>query len=153
MLVSLLAGLSFVLSAQGQQAGTADTSWRGVLRNATGGPVAGATVELTSHGQTATAVTQPDGGFAFLPLSPRRYALFVTVDGHRMAYAQAIDLAVSPVLLTVSEQGAILLRVPDDKETTGGVALSSQAVSELPLNKRDFSQLLLLAAGIHPDCD
>lgn len=35
--------------------------------------------------------------------------------------------------------------------STGGEALSSQAVSELPLNKRDFSSLLLLAAGTMTD--
>ena len=34
---------------------------------------------------------------------------------------------------------------------TGGEELSSQAVSELPLNKRDFSSLLLLAAGTMTD--
>jgi hypothetical protein len=81
----LLAGLSFVLTVQGQQTVPGDTTWKGVLCNATGSPVAGATVELTSHGQTATSLTQPDGGFAFHQLLPRRYALFVTVDGHRIA--------------------------------------------------------------------
>ncbi len=153
-LLSWLAALSFVLTVQGQQAVTGDTSWKGALRNATGSPVAGATVELTSHGQTATSMTQPDGSFAFHQLLPRRYALFITVDGHRMAYTKAIDLVVSPVLLTLSEQGAISLRAaPDEKEATGGVALSSNAVSELPLNKRDFSQLLLLAAGTMTDAN
>ncbi len=36
---------------------------------------------------------------------------------------------------------------------TGGEELSSQAVSELPLNKRDFSTLLLLAAGTMTDAN
>ncbi|PYV83734.1 MAG: hypothetical protein DMG05_25625, partial [Acidobacteria bacterium] len=36
---------------------------------------------------------------------------------------------------------------------TGGERLSSQEVSELPLNKRDFSQLLLLAAGTMTDAN
>ncbi len=36
---------------------------------------------------------------------------------------------------------------------TGGEQLSSQAVSELPLNKRDFSSLLLLAAGTMTDAN
>ena len=38
-----------------------------------------------------------------------------------------------------------------EKAGTGGEELSSQAVSELPLNKRDFSTLLLLAAGTMTD--
>ena len=36
-------------------------------------------------------------------------------------------------------------------ESTGGGDLSSRQVSALPLNKRDFSQLLLLAAGTQTD--
>ena len=38
-------------------------------------------------------------------------------------------------------------------EASGGVALSSKSVSQLPLNKRDFSQLLLLAAGTMTDAN
>ncbi len=40
-----------------------------------------------------------------------------------------------------------------DQAATGGEELSSQAVSELPLNKRDFSSLLLLAAGTMTDAN
>ena len=40
---------------------------------------------------------------------------------------------------------------PETHEGTGGEKLSAKAVSELPLNKRDFSQLLLLAAGTMTD--
>ena len=36
---------------------------------------------------------------------------------------------------------------------TGGEELSSKQVSQLPLNKRDFSQLLLLAAGTMTDAN
>jgi hypothetical protein len=38
-----------------------------------------------------------------------------------------------------------------EARASGGQRLSSQQVSELPLNKRDFSQLLLLAAGTKTD--
>ena len=38
-------------------------------------------------------------------------------------------------------------------KTTGGEQLSSQTVSAIPLNKRDFSQLLLLAAGTMTDAN
>src|SRR6201999_1718730 len=46
-----------------------------------------------------------------------------------------------------------LRAVVAEPETSGGVALSSHAVSGLPLNKRDFSQLLLLAAGTMTDAN
>jgi hypothetical protein len=58
----------------------------------------------------------------------------------------------APVLLTLTGQETLLLQpLANAQETTGGVDLSSQAVSQLPLNKRDFSQLLLLAAGTMTD--
>ena len=40
-----------------------------------------------------------------------------------------------------------------DQKSTGGEELSSHEVSSLPLNKRDFSQLLLLAAGTSTDAN
>ncbi len=40
-----------------------------------------------------------------------------------------------------------------ESQASGGEKLSSKEVSELPLNKRDFSQLLLLAAGTTTDAN
>jgi hypothetical protein len=42
---------------------------------------------------------------------------------------------------------------PSPADSTGGEQLSSKQVSALPLNKRDFSQLLLLAAGTQTDAN
>ena len=78
------------------------------------------------------------------------------MDGHRIASPQAIDLATpqAPVLLTLTGQDTLSIRpLASAQETTGGVDLSSQSVSQLPLNKRDFSQLLLLAAGTMTDAN
>src|ERR1019366_5052523 len=59
-----------------------------------------------------------------------------------------------PVTLTASDGGDLTITVQGEQSgATGGEALSSQAVSELPLNKRDFSQLLLLAAGTMTDAN
>ena len=138
-----------------------DTGWRGVLRNPAGNPLSGATIELIAPGHKASSVTQTNGVFSFDQLPPRRYALFVTLDGHRIASPQSIDLAPSretpvarDVILTLNDQGALSLQAPAaEPETSGGIALSSQSVSQLPLNKRDFSQLLLLAAGTMTDAN
>ena len=61
--------------------------------------------------------------------------------------------ASAAVVLTLSARGEITVSELQQKEqsATGGEELSSQAVSELPLNKRDFSPLLLLAAGTMTD--
>ena len=154
VLIALLVWISLIHPLSAQQPASGTAGWQGELRNATGNPIPGATIELTAPGHKTTSVTQPDGRFFFHQLLPVRFALFVTVDGHRIASPQAIDLATpqAPVLLTLTGQDTLSIRpLASAQETTGGVDLSSQAVSQLPLNKRDFSQLLLLAAGTMTD--
>jgi hypothetical protein len=129
-----------------------------VLRNPAGNPLSGATIELIAPGYKVSSVSRTDGSFSFEHLPSLRYGLFVTVDGHRMASAQSIDLGAvgeaREVVLTLNDQGAVSVQAAtSEPETTGGVALSSRAVSQLPLNKRDFSQLLLLAAGTMTDAN
>jgi hypothetical protein len=69
--------------------------------------------------------------------------------------AQPVDLTANTpeALITLSGRGELTVATLTKKEQagTGGEELSSQAVSELPLNKRDFSSLLLLAAGTMTD--
>ena len=50
-------------------------------------------------------------------------------------------------------RGELTVTALKNPAATGGEELSSQAVSELPLNKRDFSTLLLLAAGTMTDAN
>ena len=152
---SLIVWVTLGLPLCAQQPVPDAAGWKGVLRNAAGDPLSGATIELIGpSGDKAVSVTQPDGAFLFNPLPPGLFTLFVTVDGHRIAYPQAITLEAKDVLLTLTDQGALSLQaVVAEPETSGGVALSSQAVSGLPLNKRDFSQLLLLAAGTMTDAN
>jgi Carboxypeptidase regulatory-like domain/TonB dependent receptor len=161
-LLLMLVGFCLGIRLCAQQPVTSGVLWQGMLHDTGGRPLSGSTIELIArpgHAQH-TAVTRPDGSFAFDQLPPLRYALYVTASGHRFAFNQPVDLSAQPtttprrVFLTLSRQGAILLAAaPVEPETTGGVELSSHAVSELPLNKRDFSQLLLLAAGTMTDAN
>ena len=133
-----------------------NAGWKGELHNAAGKPLSGALLELQAAGSTATAVTQADGAFSFHQLQPAHYQLFVTVDGRRIAFPPGIDLSTpqSDALLTVTSQETLALQgLAEQQENTGGVDLSSKSVSQLPLNKRDFSQLLLLAAGTMTDAN
>jgi hypothetical protein len=57
--------------------------------------------------------------------------------------ATTLSVAIVPIAVVKAGQPA----------TSGGEELSSHAVSSLPLNKRDFSQLLLLAAGTMTDAN
>ena len=144
------------ISLCAQQPSSRDTGWKGELHNASGNPVGGATIELKSPKGSVTANTGADGNFSFHQVRRLRYTLYVTVDGHRIESSQPIDLAAlqTDVLLTLTTQGTISVSpLATAQEATGGVELSSKSVSQLPLNKRDFSQLLLLAAGTMTDAN
>ena len=151
-LVLALAALFLPASeACAQQA--AQPAWQGVLHNAGDAPIAAAKVRLAGNGAQAEAVTSSDGRFRLTALPQGQYRLTVKTDGRTFDYALPIDLvqAAPAVALTLSARGELIVALLRSQSATGGEQLSSQAVSELPLNKRDFSTLLLLAAGTMTD--
>ena len=125
------------------------TAWNAVLRDGSGGAIAGAVLSVRSGGAQFTATSAKGGQFAFRALPPGEYSITAVRDGATAACARtlrlpgelpaAIEWANGALSFVAAAQGA------------GGERLSSKAVSELPLNKRDFSQLLLLAAGAMTD--
>ena len=131
---------------------TATAAWRGHLRTPGGAPIEKATVRLSGTA-TAEAHTAADGSFALTALPAGQYRLTIAADKRTVTLAQPIELtpAAAAVVLTLSNRGEITVAAEQTSNATGGEALSSQAVSELPLNKRDFSSLLLLAAGTMTD--
>ncbi|HEY6845005.1 MAG TPA: carboxypeptidase regulatory-like domain-containing protein [Terracidiphilus sp.] len=150
----LLAVLPFSpAAALAQQPGP--PAWQGFLRNAAGAPISGAKVRLTGSSAHAEADTSSDGQFHLASLPAGSYHLTVRADGHTVDYTQAIDLASAtpPVVLTLSGRGELTVALLKGQAATGGEQLSGQAVSELPLNGRDFSTLLLLAAGTMTDAN
>lgn len=129
--------------------------WQGVLRTAAGAPIAGAKVSLRSGAARAEATTTADGRFQ-VALPAGEYRLTIEAEGRRAEYAQPVDVeaAGSLAAVTLSARGEITVAAAGTAQAaTGGEQLSSQAVSELPLNKRDFSSLLLLAAGTMTDAN
>ena len=137
------------------QQSTTPVWWQGNLRDAAGSPVAKAAIRLSDGGSSAEAVTGTDGGFHLGPLAPGSYKLTVETQGRTVAYAAPIELkADAPrAVLTLATSSELLVDTQQNTSATGGEQLSSTAVSELPLNKRDFSQLLLLAAGTMTDAN
>jgi Carboxypeptidase regulatory-like domain len=135
--------------------GAAKATWQGVLRDAAGAPIAGAKIVLRAGSAKAEATTGADGRFKLPPLPARAYHLTVETKGSKVDYAEPVELtAAGPaVALTLSGRGELTLAALSTQSATGGEELSSQAVSSLPLNKRDFSSLLLLAAGTMTDAN
>ena len=133
---------------------TALSRWQGVLRDAAGMPIHGAGVHLKGKSGTFNATTGTDGQFRIELIPAGQYKLSVDANHDKISYAAPINIAAtSPtVVITLSAQKSLFVTsATDQRQSSGGEALSSQTVGGLPLNKRDFSQLLLLAAGTMTD--
>jgi hypothetical protein len=166
----LLLGLMVAVSLKAQQSSPSAPTWSGVVRTVSGEPVARAkvTVYTPAAKENLTAVTGADGKFAIadIPLGPHKVS--VQLPARRPTATAAVAIIGVTVVLTVSDQN--VLSIAADPQTpaagvsngnpsipsnaasgTGGEKLSSQKVNELPLNGRDFSALLLLAAGTMTD--
>ena len=137
-------------------------SWSGVLLDDAGKPVAEATVRLRalSGDRDYKARTSANGKFALSGVVAGDYRLWVERDGKTWGVADPVTMKDGIALtstLQFSPQPGQLRVVPSGKESSaqasGGEHLSSGEVSSLPLNARDFSKLLLLAAGTMTDAN
>ncbi len=149
-----------VLISTAAWAASSSGSWNGVVRARDGNPAGGATIELrkTSGQSSASSSTSADGNFQFSSLPAGEYELLVIskertyrsashiniIGGGTIASELKLDLAGDDPRVTITQQ-------PGQPESSGGEHLSSGEVSSLPLNSRDFSKLLLLAAGTMTD--
>src|SRR5580700_5660708 len=148
-ILMLALALTVPLFAQEQ---STSALWRGLVKNSVGTPIGGAKVRLKGA-SSAESTTAPDGSFSLAALPAGKYKLTIVADGTTAAYAQTITLTSdSPaVAITVSNSREITVAAQQQTDQKGGEKLSSQKVNELPLNGRDFSTLLLLAAGTMTD--
>jgi hypothetical protein len=131
----------------------------GSVTDATGGTVAGANVTITdvARGTTRTIVTDSDGSFVAVNLLPGTYTVrveakgFKSFDRQNLILEVAKDLSVDAVLqtgsssevITVSEEAPMI----DATSTTLGGTLSNQIINDLPLNGRNYQNLLSLRPG------
>ena len=131
--------------------------WQGVVGNSGGAPLSGARVLLQGRDAKAEAVTGADGRFRTAPLPAELYRLSIRINGSDSQYAQPIEITPGQpsALITLSSRGEITVAAgnQENENATCGEDLSGKSVSELPLNKRDFSSLLLLAAGTMTDAN
>lgn len=149
--VSLILAVVFGALAHAQELSTS-TTWRGRLQNTAHAPIAAADIQLEGASKARTK-TLADGSFSLAALPTGQYTLTIVAGEKTATYAQAIDVTSdsAPVVIILSSRGEITVTAQQGTGATGGEELSGQAVSSLPLNKRDFSSLLLLAAGTMTD--
>src|SRR5229473_82844 len=135
-------------------------SWSGVLREAAGNPVDMAAIKLfaAESNREYSTTTSATGQFVFAGIAPGNYTLTVSAAGKIWTAADPVvfkDGAILTSSLQLSLQGQehriMVAQDAASPQASGGEHLSTGEVSSLPLNERDFSKLLLLAAGTMTD--
>jgi hypothetical protein len=159
--VGLLLALGFGAAQVAAAPGTG--SLRGILHDSEGRPLAEAALELRSAGMRPDeapllrTTTGPNGSFQLGPLAPGRYEIAVRPAGR--PDAASAEFTVEPgdrvLLLDLrAGEGGLEARLKEDAAAAPGQAqaagkenVGAQQVAGLPLEQRDSTNLLLLAAG------
>jgi hypothetical protein len=131
----------------------------GTVTDPSGAVVSGADVRATENatGSVHSTVTTTDGQFAFQDLPLGEYRVTVTVKGFQQTNVQNVTVTAGnvytvPVKLTMGrettavEVSAAALEV-DTTTTTQSDTITTRALQDMPLNGRDFSQLIAVAPG------
>lgn len=123
----------------------------GKVRDASGNAVGHAMVLLRLAGAEQSVTSDIDGNYRFPAARAGRYQLAVEFDGRQFTLPQALDLPAGHAIdVTLTKEGTLAIYAPASS-LSAGKELAGNAVAAIPLNKRDFSQILLLAAGTMTD--
>jgi len=150
--------LSLLLACAPAGNAAGDVAWSGVLREKSGSAVANAVIKLRekSSGRQYTANSSATGEFSFSAVTPGSYEVSVIAAGSTYIAAEPLNAkegmaATSTLQISTRDKTLTLLAAAQEPQASGGEHLSSGVVAGLPLNERDFSKLLLLAAGTMTD--
>ena len=134
----------------------------GTVTDNSGGALSGATVKLTNQGTNVTKENQTNanGYFVFINVLPGSYVLTVEKQGFKTAQVNAFDIEVNQTLTqnirldlgAISESVTVSAEAPLLQSSTSelGTVITEKPLKELPLNGRNFTQLLILTPGITP---
>src|SRR5215831_5315836 len=134
----------------------------GVIRDSTGASIPGATVTITKTdtGLERSVISEEDGAYSIpgLPVGP--YSLKVSLPGFNTYVRDGIvlqvgtNLAINATLTVggVNEQVSVSADevMVDTRNTAVGQVIDSQQVTELPLNGRRATELILLSGMAAP---
>lgn len=141
---------------------TATGEVNGTVTDPSGASVPGATVKLTNQAtkienQTSTNAT---GYYLFINVKPGSYALKIEAQGFKAVQVAPFDVGVNqtvtqPAALAVgaiSTTVEVIAESPQlERSTTElGTVIEQRVVNDLPLNGRNFTQLLTLTPGVTP---
>lgn len=159
MVRSLLSSVLFLSLAVSSIAQTFRGGISGTVTDPSGAVVAGAGVKATqtATGLVHTTVTSSAGDFSFPDLPLGLWQVNVAQPGFEPIQINNVNVEVSkvaslPLTLKVASQGQIVeisaaaMQVDTDSSTMNAV-IPDQAVQNIPLNGRDFTQLTRLIPG------
>lgn len=131
----------------------------GTVTDATGAPISGAKVTVTAPatGASRDAISDSSGHYIVPLLGVATYSVQVAMNGFRTEESKdvvlqtneqrEVDFTLSPATL---QQNVEVSAAPVEVQTANGTlgqVITSQEVSDLPLNGRDFVQLATLTPG------
>jgi len=152
LFVTLVPSLAAQTSATGALSGT--------VTDASGAVVPNATVTATSldTGQARNATTGADGTYRFTLLPPGNYRVRIEATGFKPIEVPSATVSVTEtaVLDRSLEVGAQTQTVTVESEVVAvqtessalGTIATSRTVTELPLNTRNYTNLLAMSAGV-----
>jgi Carboxypeptidase regulatory-like domain len=137
-------------------------SLNGVARDSSGSVIPDAQVVLsnTATGVASNTTTNGSGVYAFNNVAPGDYSLSVSKTGFATEIQQGLHIVVEQAITqdfhlhpgTVSESVAVEATTVglNTENSALGAVIESQLVTDLPLNGRNFTELLNLNPGVAP---
>src|SRR5262245_5249194 len=159
LIASVFSGLMLATCQLSMAQGAAHLS--GIVRDPNGAVVGGADVVTRNLAtdQTRESRTDDQGRYAFPNLGIGRYEVLVSHSGFKktqttveltVGQEAALDFMLEPGGITetvIVDGGGAQQLTPDTLTSTLGQLVNRKQVENLPLNGRDFSQLVLLQPG------
>ena len=133
----------------------------GIVRDPTGAPIAGARLRITNleTNQQSTYETEANGDYYVPSLIPGAYRVEAEKQGFNKAAVQSVRLAVNQTLrvdlpmtlgqITQQVQVSAAAQMIQTDTSSLGQVITTRQVTDLPLNGRDFTNLLKLNAGVN----
>ena len=157
-IVAITCALLFAIAAPHAQVTTA--TLLGAVRDSSGAVVPGATVVATNRGTGVPreTITDERGEFVLTALSTGSYSVTIalagfktyTNEGMTLGAGQSVRQTFTLEVGTVEETVLVAGEAPliENAASLQAETLGSQEVRELPVNRRNLTNLLSLAAGV-----
>lgn len=154
--------LFFLFVPCGAQAQLATAALNGVVNDSSGAVIPGATVELKNMNTnvTQTALTNGSGIYVLLQIPPGTYTLTISKPGFETKTQGPFTLTVNQtssfdftLMVGSSTQTVTVQATGANLQTSSaelGTVVATREVNDLPLNGRNFTQMLTLTPGVSP---